>query len=218
MKISNTCEIDAPITETWSLLDDIAGLAPCIPGVKLTGEDAGVYQGHIKVKVGPLSVQYAGNAQFLERDEAAHTGVLEGKGRDSRGAGNIAAKLTFKMHDKGDKTQVDIETDLQITGKVAQFGRGVIQDVSAKLLDQFLECLGTKLEGSSALEQIAAASANDSAGAAEASSDSAGAVETGSAEDSALDIVGLARGAILRRFLPVALAIALVVVLLVLLT
>lgn len=159
MKIENSFVIDAPIDQAWNLLTNIPEIAPCLPGAKLSGEEDGVYSGAVKIKVGPVTAEYRGTAAFVERDDDAHRAVIDGKGRDSRGAGNAQALITAEMQPIGDRTQVDISTDLKITGKVAQFGRGVMQDVSEKLLGQFAECLATKLEGTSALEDIASASA-----------------------------------------------------------
>lgn len=159
MKIENSFTIDAPIADAWELLTNIEWIAPCLPGAKLTDEVDGVYSGSVKIKVGPVTAEYRGSAQFIERDDVNHKAVIDGKGRDSRGAGNAQALITAEMFDKGDQTQVDISTDLKITGKVAQFGRGVMQDVSEKLLGQFADCLATKLEGTSALEDVASASA-----------------------------------------------------------
>lgn len=159
MKIENSFTIDAPVEDAWALLTNIPEIAPCLPGAKLTGEEDGVYTGAVKIKVGPVTAEYRGTAEFIERDDVNHKATIDGKGRDSRGAGNAQALITAEMREVGGQTQVDISTDLKITGKVAQFGRGVMQDVSEKLLGQFAECLASKLEGTSALEGIAAESA-----------------------------------------------------------
>ena len=120
MKIENSFTVDAPISEAWTLLTDIPEIAPCLPGAKLTGEEDGVYSGGIKVKVGPITAEYRGSAEFVEFDEVAHKAVINGKGRDTRGAGNAQALITAQMASvEGDKTQVDIVTDLKISGKVA---------------------------------------------------------------------------------------------------
>jgi len=186
MKIDNSFTIDAPVEEAWSLLTNIPEIAPCLPGAKLSGEEDGVYSGAVKIKVGPVTAEYRGSAEFIERDDDAHRAVIDGKGRDSRGAGNAQALITAEMKDIGGQTQVDISTDLKITGKVAQFGRGVMQDVSEKLLGQFAECLAGKLEGTSALEAIAEESA-----AADAASDAADGVASGAAK-----VAGAAAGAV----------------------
>ena len=146
MKIENSFTVDAPVDEAWTLLTNIAEIAPCLPGANLTGEEDGVYTGTVKVKVGPVTAEYKGTAEFVEKDDVAHKAVINGKGRDSRGAGNAQALITAEMEQVGDQTRVDIVTDLKISGKVAQFGRGVMQDVSEKLLGQFADCLAAKLD------------------------------------------------------------------------
>ena len=242
MKIENSFTIDAPVEQAWAMLTDIPGIAPCLPGAKLTDEADGVYSGSVKIKVGPVTAEYRGSAEFVERDDENHRAVIDGKGRDSRGAGNAQALITAEMHDEGgDQTRVDISTDLKITGKVAQFGRGVMQDVSEKLLGQFADCLETKFEGTGALEDIAAASAAaDEAGAADGDAASAadgdgddnaeGSVSTAAApqtsasaasadaddDDDALDLLDVAGGAVFKRLVPMALLALLVIVVLIL--
>ncbi len=159
MEITNSFTVDAPIDEAWELLTDIPQIAPCLPGAKLTDHTDEVYSGGIKIKVGPVTAEYKGSAEFVEKDEAARKVILNGKGRDTRGAGNAQALITAQMTPVGDKTQVDIVTDLKVSGKVAQFGRGVMQDVSTKLLGQFAECLEAKIGEPAAIDDIAAASA-----------------------------------------------------------
>ncbi len=146
MEISNSFSVDVPIDEAWELLTDLEGIAPCLPGAKLTGVEDEVYSGGIKIKVGPVTSEYKGSAEFVEKDEVHYKCVINGKGRDTRGAGNAQALITAQMVAEGaDKTRVDILTDLKVSGKVAQFGRGVMQDVSTKLLGQFADCLEKKI-------------------------------------------------------------------------
>ena len=116
MKIENTFTVDAPIEEAWELLTNIPEIAPCLPGAKLTDEVDGVYSGGIKVKVGPVTSEYKGSAHFVEKDDAAYKAVIDGKGRDVRGAGNAQALITAQMTAEGDQTRVDIETDLKVSG------------------------------------------------------------------------------------------------------
>ena len=145
MEIANSFTVDEPIEKAWELLTDIPFIAPCLPGAKLTDEVDGVYSGGIKIKVGPVTAEYKGSAEFVEKDDATYKAVINGKGRDTRGAGNAQALITAQMVPVGTSTQVDIITDLKISGKVAQFGRGVMQDVSTKLLGQFADCLEVKI-------------------------------------------------------------------------
>lgn len=145
MEIANEFTVDAPIDVAWNTLTDIPFIAPCMPGATLEGELDGVYSGNVKIKVGPVTAQYKGTATFVEKDDAARRAVIDGKGRDSRGAGNANALITAQMHDEGECTRIEIITDLKVSGKVAQFGRGVMQDVSEKLLGQFADCLEGKM-------------------------------------------------------------------------
>ena len=173
MEISNSFTVDAPISEAWELLTNIPEIAPCLPGAKLTSAEDGVYSGGIKIKVGPVTSEYKGSAEFVERDEENYKAVINGKGRDTRGAGNAQALITAQMIAVGDQTQVDILTDLKVSGKVAQFGRGVMQDVSTKLLGQFAECLEKKIKAGNepeATEPAPVAAASDAAAAAGAAS------------------------------------------------
>lgn len=146
MEITNSFTVDEPIEKAWELLTDIPFIAPCLPGAKLTGEANGIYSGGIKIKVGPVTTEYKGTAEFVEKDDQTYKAVINGKGRDTRGAGNAQALITAQMVPVGTTTQVEILTDLKVSGKVAQFGRGVMQDVSTKLLGQFADCLETKIQ------------------------------------------------------------------------
>lgn len=159
MEITNSFTVDAPIDQAWELLTNIPEIAPCLPGAKLTDETNGVYSGGIKIKVGPVTAEYKGSAEFVEKDEVAHKVVLNGKGRDTRGAGNAQALITAQMTPIGSQTQVDILTELKVSGKVAQFGRGVMQDISTKLIGQFTECLEAKIGEPATIDGIAAAGA-----------------------------------------------------------
>ena len=262
MKIENSFTVDAPVDEAWSLLTDIPTIAPCLPGAKLTGEVDGVYSGGVKVKVGPVTAEYKGSAEFVEKDDENHKAVINGKGRDTRGAGNAQALITAVMEQVGDQTRVDIVTDLKVSGKVAQFGRGVMQDVSEKLLGQFAECLATKIGDEDTVDAVAAASAaaaetvdahetavekaDDAAeaavdavsdvvgdvagkaaavgGAAVAGVGAAAAKLTGGDaadetddDDEVLDLLDVAGGAVFKRFIPVAIAAVVLIVILVLL-
>jgi uncharacterized protein len=133
--------VSVPVERAWEVLTDVQRIAPCMPGAQLTEVDGDKYHGLVKVKVGPITAQYKGIASFVERDEAAHRVVLKANGRDARGQGNASATVTAVMSAEGAATTVSIVTDLSISGRVAQFGRGVMGDVSAKLLEQFVRNL-----------------------------------------------------------------------------
>lgn len=138
MELSNEFEVPVPIEQAWAILTDIERIAPCLPGAQLQEVEGDKYRGIVKIKVGPISAQYKGQAVMVVKDDVAHRAELEATGRDSRGAGNATATIVAQLTAKGDVTHVSVLTDLSVTGKVAQFGRGVLADVSAKLLDQFV--------------------------------------------------------------------------------
>jgi carbon monoxide dehydrogenase subunit G len=152
MKINNEFTVQAPIDRAWALLTDVEAIAPCMPGAQLTGirpadeiSAAEIYEGKVKVKMGPVVAEYKGTAVFIEKDDEKYRGVIEANGRDSRGAGTASAVITVQLHSDGESTTVSIDTDLKISGKIAQFGAGMIQEVSEKLLGQFVGCLESKL-------------------------------------------------------------------------
>ena len=139
MEINNSFEVKAPIDVAWATLTDLARIAPCLPGATLTSIEGDVYKGHVTVKVGPIVAKFGGQATFQERNDTAHRAVLKGEGRDSTGKGNASAIITAQLEvvDAG-TTRCTVNTDLTITGKIAQFGRGALADVSDKLLKQFV--------------------------------------------------------------------------------
>jgi uncharacterized protein len=143
MELTNDFRVAVPVAEAWQVLTDLERIAPCMPGAQLQEVEGEEYRGIVKVKVGPITAQYKGAAHFVEKDDAGHRAVLRAEGRDTRGQGNAAATITATLVPDGEGTAVSVVTDLTVTGKVATFGRGVLADVSAKLLDQFVECLET---------------------------------------------------------------------------
>jgi carbon monoxide dehydrogenase subunit G len=145
MKISNEFTVHTPIERAWAVLTDLPGIAPCMPGARLTGVDGDVYQGKVKVKVGPVISEFAGTARFTEKDASAYRAAIDAKGRDARSAGNASAMVTAVLKAAGDSTLVSVDTDLKISGKLAQFGSGMIKEVSGKLLAQFVTNLEAKL-------------------------------------------------------------------------
>ncbi len=157
MDLNHTFEVDAAIDETWSSLTDLERIAPCLPGAELQEIEGDDYRGVVKVKVGPMTAQYKGTATFVEQDDAGHRAVLKASGRDTRGQGNASAVITAALEPAGSGTKVDIHTDLTITGKVAQFGRGVLDDVSNKILTQFVENLERDVLSDGAAEPAHAA-------------------------------------------------------------
>jgi carbon monoxide dehydrogenase subunit G len=145
MELNNEFEVEVPVDQAWAVLTDLERIAPCMPGAQLTEVEGEEFRGTVKVKVGPITAQYKGVARFAEKDDAAHRAVIDAQGRDTRGQGNANATITASLEPAGTGTKVAITTDLKLTGKVAQFGRGAIQDVSGALLGQFVSCLENDL-------------------------------------------------------------------------
>ncbi len=144
MEINNSFEVKAPIDVAWATLTDLARIAPCLPGATLTSVEADIYKGHVTVKVGPIVAKFGGQAIFQERNDIEHRAVLKGEGRDSTGKGNASAIITAQLEVvDANTTRCTVSTDLTITGKIAQFGRGALADVSDKLLKQFVINLET---------------------------------------------------------------------------
>jgi carbon monoxide dehydrogenase subunit G len=167
MELNNEFRVGVSVTEAWKVLTDVERIAPMLPGAQLQEIEGDEYRGVVKVKVGPITAQYKGQATFLERDEAAGRVVLRASGRDTRGQGNANATITATMTPDGDGTKVSVLTDLTITGKVAQFGRGVLAEVSAKLIGQFVNALEADLTNSdaTAADEEAVPAANGATGA-----------------------------------------------------
>jgi carbon monoxide dehydrogenase subunit G len=138
MELTNDFRVALPIEKAWAVFTDVELIAPCLPGAQLQEVEGDEYRGIVKVKVGPITAQYKGQAKFLSLDPEAHVAVLRAEGRETRGQGNANATITATLTPDGEGTAVAINTDLTVTGRVAQFGRGVLADVSAKLLDQFV--------------------------------------------------------------------------------
>jgi len=151
MQLENSFTIDAPIEKAWEALNTPQTIAPCFPGATLTEYEGDTFSGTVKVKLGPISLTYKGKGVYKERDDAAHRVVIDASGRDSRGNGTAEATVTGTMIADGpDKTAVKMVTDMKITGRPAQFGRGVISDVADKIIGQFASCVASKLQGEEA--------------------------------------------------------------------
>ena len=140
MDLNHEFTVPVPVEDAWKILTDVERIAPCLPGAKLEDITDDTYSGFVKVKVGPIQAQFKGQASFVELNESAHKVVLKGEGRDTTGKGNAAALITAQLvSETPTSTKVTVHTDLNITGKVAQFGRGAMADISNKLLDQFVD-------------------------------------------------------------------------------
>jgi carbon monoxide dehydrogenase subunit G len=216
MEITDQFRVSRPIDETWKVLLDIERIAPCLPGAQLEEIDGDEFRGVVKVKVGPITAQYKGAARLAEVDEAGRRIVIDASGRDTRGQGNASAKILVTMTGDESGTEVSVHTDLSITGKVAQFGRGVLGDVSAKLLGQFVERLEADVLGgdgggaapTSASTTTAPAGATSEAASPAAPSSTAAPQAQGprrieSAEVEPVDLLATAGAPVGRRLIPV---------------
>jgi carbon monoxide dehydrogenase subunit G len=219
--LNHSFTVPAAMAETWRTFEDIESVAGCFPGAVVTSVEGNDFTGTCKVKLGPIAMVYSGSGTFLEKDEAAHRFVIDAKGKDKRGNGTAGAVVTATFAEESpSSTRVDVATDLAITGKPAQFGRGVIEDISNKLLQQFVTCLQDKVGAPAAAEPAAApaaAPAGESAGvpAAAPAHDEPGAAvaSTGSASDDALDLGATVLPVLARTYGPrAAVALLLVVV------
>jgi carbon monoxide dehydrogenase subunit G len=188
MELRNEFVVPVGVDEAWVLLTDVERIAPCMPGAELQEIEGEEYRGIVKVKVGPITAQYKGKATFVEKDDAAHKAVLRADGRDTRGQGNANATITAMLQSEGSGTKVTVVTDLAITGRAAQFGRGVMADVSTKLLGQFVSCLEKNVLGAAPAEVGAGREAAASSSGAAASTPPAGPKvrQPGGASDAAL--------------------------------
>ena len=237
MEISDRFRVSTPIDETWKVLLDIERIAPCLPGAQLEEIDGDEFRGVVKVKVGPITAQYKGTARLAEVNEAERRILIDASGRDTRGQGNASAKILVTMTGDADGTEVDVHTDLSITGKVAQFGRGVLGDVSAKLLGQFVERLeadvlggdqGTASEPAAASAPTASAAPStngpstgargpvqvpSSAATTSAPAQSQGPRRIESAEVEPVDLFATAGAPVVRRLIPVAIGVIVAVLL-----
>ena len=219
MELVNDFTVAVPIDEAWKILTDVERIAPCLPGAQLQEVDGDTYRGVVKVKVGPILAQFKGEAEFVERDETAHRAVLKAKGRDTGGKGNAEALITAQLVEKGEgSTLVTVTTDLTITGRIAQFGRGALAEVSAKLLKQFVEQLHDTVlvpgdaQATAVAEPDAASTA--ATGAAATSAPAVGPRRIEQPDVQPIDLLDTAGGSIVKRLAPIGI---LVVVLLLLL-
>jgi uncharacterized protein len=147
VELSHEFTVPVAVDTAWDHFQDIASVAECFPGAQVTGTEGDTFTGSVKVKLGPIALVYNGTGTFTEKDDTAHRFVVDAKGKDKRGNGTAGATVTLTMTDTGGSTDVKVHTDLAITGKPAQFGRGVMQDVSDKLLGQFVACLEQRMGG-----------------------------------------------------------------------
>jgi uncharacterized protein len=159
VKIDNEFTVGVPVEQAWNTMLDLERVAPCLPGAAIqesTGESE--YRGTMKVKIGPITASYRGTVKVDEADQENHRAVVNASGRDARGQGTASATIVSTLQEEGDNTRVKVETDMKLTGRAAQFGRGIAQDVATKMFDQFAECLEREISGGGAAQEAAASS------------------------------------------------------------
>ena len=210
MDLVHEFTVPVPVDDAWRILTDVERIAPCLPGAQLQEIEGETYRGIVKVKVGPIQAQFKGQASFVEQDHVAHRVVLKGEGRDTTGKGNASALITAELTSlNASSTSVKVLTDLSITGKVAQFGRGAMADISDKLLAQFVENLNVLIGE----QQSAPAAAAPAPAAPSTDEDEAPRVRKIDApEAEALDLLSVSSGAIVKRAIPVVVALAAVII------
>lgn len=239
MELVQEFVVPRPVDTAWEVLTDVERIAPCMPGAQLTEVEGETYRGIVKVKVGPVLANFSGQAQFRELDRESHRAVLEARGKEARGQGLASAVVTAQLHDEGERTRVNVVTELTITGRLAQFGRGAMAEISSKLLGQFVECLESTVlreeapaEAASAAEQpiapappgpepaeaapettVAATTAPPLAPAAPAATEqpAAGVRRIEAPEAKPVDLLRTAGGPILKRAVPALLVAAAIV-------
>jgi carbon monoxide dehydrogenase subunit G len=203
MDLQNSFVVPADIDTAWRTLLDVEAIAPCMPGATLESVDGDSFTGSVKVKLGPVNMTYGGKARFVEKDEASHRAVIEGTGKETRGSGTASALVTCQLIAESEtSTRVEVATDLTVTGKPAQFGRGVMQDVAGRIIDQFSGNLASVIAASGAQAAAVAAGGTPTAAAA--------ATPLPQAADS-IDLLGTAGAPVLKRVIPAVLVIAAVV-------
>jgi uncharacterized protein len=213
----NEFRVPADIGTTFATLTDLERVAPCLPGATLEEVDGDTDTGRVKVKVGPVQVTYRGTARLVEADPVTRTGRIEASGRESRGTGTADAEVTATLVEDGDGTLVTVVTDLTISGKVAQFGRGVMAEVGGRIIDAFADRLREMIEADQAASPAPAAVTTSEAAPVPDAGPGAGPrriVEDPDRADDALDLLEVAGSATLKRAIPVAAALLLAVLVL----
>ena len=214
-QIVNEFTVNRPIDEAWPIICDVERIAPCLPGAQLEEIEGDIYRGNVKVKLGAVSTKFKGEAHFVERDDAAHTAKLKAKGRDTGGRGNAEADIYATAEALSPtSTKCTVIADLHITGKVAQFGRGIMGDVSRKLIDQFSHNLNTMLDeqGVDTAPAAPAAAAAETAAGSAPEAPTVRKIEGPAAEP--VDLADMAGPALLKRAAPVVIAVVLLLLLL----
>jgi len=216
MDLNHEFTVNVPVAEAWAILTDLERIAPCLPGAQLTEVEGDTYRGQVKIKVGPILAQFKGQASFVSRDDVAHKASLKGEGRDTTGKGNASAIITAELTSvTPTSTKCTVHTDLSISGKVAQFGRGALADVSDKLLAQFSENLNQLISAAPAPAPVPAPSAPVVAETSPAPSEQSTIRKIEGPEVAPLDLLDTAGSTIAKRAIPALIGIAVLVAVLV---
>jgi carbon monoxide dehydrogenase subunit G len=151
--MENEFTVEAPVEQAWETLLDLERITPCLPGAALEEESGDEYKGTMTIRLGPVTQKYNGTVSFEETDEESRRAVLKADGKDARGQGTASATITSTLSEEDGGTKVHVETDMHLTGRAAQFGRGVQQEVATKLINQFAECLEKEIMGENTREE-----------------------------------------------------------------
>jgi uncharacterized protein len=211
MDLQNSFVVPSDIETAWKTLHDVEGLAPCMPGATLTSHDGDDFTGSVKVKLGPVSMVFAGTARFVNKDKDSWTVVIEGSGKETKGTGTAKGLVTAVLVEEApDRTRVDVNTEITITGKAAQFGRGVMQDVAARIIDQFSANLAAMMTAGGA-EAVAEAEAIAVGAAAAGTATAAARPAAMPHHEDSIDLLGTAGAPVLKRAIPVVIGLAIVI-------
>jgi uncharacterized protein len=222
MKLENEFTVPAPVERAWEVLLDVERVAPCLPGAAIEGSEGDAHAGTMTIKIGPITARYRGTVKIEQADEADRRAVMRAQARDSRGQGTAAATITSTMEAVEGGTRVHVETDMRVTGPAAQFGRGVMQDVSAKLMGRFADCLAEEIAGGAPAPEAAVQATGPRSPAATPPPGPAGDSAEAAARPAAaprpsagvLDLGEASREAVFKRVAPAVAGISLLLVLL----
>jgi carbon monoxide dehydrogenase subunit G len=219
-QLINEFTVNRPIEEAWPLITDVERIAPCLPGAELQEIEGEMYRGVVKVKLGAISSQFKGEAHFIERDDENYRAVIKGTGRDTGGRGNASAEITAQAESLSPtSTRVAVTTDLHITGKVAQFGRGIMGDVSSKLMAQFADNLNQMIDEQEDAAPSSAASPAPPTADGDAAADAAEPIKPqvrrieGPATEP-IDLMEVGGSSLIKRIAPAVIALVILLVLL----
>jgi carbon monoxide dehydrogenase subunit G len=218
VKIENEFVVSAPVQEAWEAMLDLERIAPCLPGASIDEATDEEYQGTMAIKLGPISARYRGTVSVEETDEENHRAVVRANGNETRGQGSASATITSTLYEENGSTRVHVETDMQVAGRVAQFGRGIMQDVAEELMGRFSTCVEQEIVGGGAGEEpeqdIEADASEREATSTERSASVDGRQEgqksraSSLSEVEPLDLGGISRGALVKRAAPVLVGLA----------